>query len=94
MTAPDATAIDVHLADGGHVIVSFADPRAGVDPAFDEIIAALIEADGSEHDLERAVVERAAAGGLTARVSATHHPTTVLIETIAETGHADADLDH
>jgi hypothetical protein len=80
MTAANDGAIEVHLADGGHVIVAFADPAAGTDPACDEILAALIHADGTEHDLERSIVDRAVAGGLSATVSATHSPTTVLIE--------------
>ena len=84
MTAPDRDAIDVHLADGGHVIVSFADPAVSADPACDQIVAALIQADGTEHDLETAIVEQAAAGGLSARVSGTHHPTTVVIGSTAD----------
>jgi len=89
MTAPDPDAIDVHLADGGHVIVSFADPAASADPACDQIVAALIQADGTEHDLEAAIVERAAAGGLSARVSVTHHPTTVVIGSTVDADRPD-----
>jgi hypothetical protein len=72
--------IDVHLADGGHVIVDFEDPLACEGPAGDAILAALIGADGSEHDLEQAIVEEARVGGLIASVSTGRHPTTVFIE--------------
>jgi hypothetical protein len=72
--------IDVHLADGGHVIVDFEDPLAIDGPAGDAILAALIGADGSEHDLEQAIVEEARYGGLIASVSTARHPTTVVIE--------------
>jgi hypothetical protein len=72
--------IAVLLADGGHVIVDFEDPGAGDGPAGDGIISALIHAEGSERDLEQAIVEEARAVGLVASVSASHHPTTVVIE--------------
>jgi hypothetical protein len=72
--------IDVHLADGGHVIVDFEDPVAVEGPAGDAILGALIHAEGSEHDLERAIVAEARVCGLTASVSTAHHPTTVVIE--------------
>ena len=72
--------IAVLLADGGHVIVDFEDANASEGPVGDGIIAALIHAEGSEHDLEQAIVEEARAGGLVASVSASHHPTTVVIE--------------
>ena len=72
--------IAVHLADGGHDIVDFEDPGAGDSPAGDGIISALIHAEGSERDLEQAIVAQARAGGFVASVSAAHHPTTVVIE--------------
>jgi hypothetical protein len=72
--------IDVLLADGGHVIVDFEDRVAVECPAGEAILATLIQADGSEHDLEHAIVEEARAGGLIASVSAARHPTTVVIE--------------
>lgn len=83
--ARDGT-IDVHLADGGHVVVAFADPRAEADPGCDGIVTALIHADGTEHDLERAIVDRATAAGLSATVSTTHHPTVVRIDAMSADG--------
>ena len=88
MTAPDPDAIDVHLADGGHVIVSFADEGTSTDPACDGIVGALIEADGTEQELGKAIVQRALEGGLDARISATSHPTVVRIRS------GPAALDH
>jgi hypothetical protein len=72
--------IDVHLADGGHVIVDFDDSVVIEGPARDAIVAALIRAEGSEHDLEQAIVAEARVCGLVASVSTAHHPTTVVIE--------------
>jgi hypothetical protein len=72
--------IDVHLADGGHVIVDFEDPIAVEGPAGDAILGALIHAEGSERDLEQAIVAEARVCGLTASVSTARHPTTVVIE--------------
>jgi hypothetical protein len=89
MTAGET--IDVHLADGGHVIVAFADPSMEADPGCDGIVTELIHADGSEHDLERAVVDRAAAAGLSATVSTGRHPTIVVIDRPIATDGVDAD---
>ena len=72
--------IDVLLADGGHVIVEFEDSVVVECPAGDAILATLIQADGTEHDLEHAIVEEARVGGLIASVSTARHPTTVVIE--------------
>lgn len=81
MTGPNDPSIEVHLADGGHVIVDFADAGTEADPRCDAILAELIIADGSEQDLERSIVERATAGGLTAEVSTLPHATIVRIDT-------------
>jgi hypothetical protein len=83
MSGVDDDAIDVHLADGGHVIVAFADGPSAADGAGDGILSALIHAQGTEHDLEQAIVVEATAAGFRASVSATHHPTTVVIESAA-----------
>ena len=80
MRPPSGGPIDVLLANGGHVIVDFEDPVAVDCPAGDAILATLIQADGSEHDLEHAIVEEARAGGLIASVSTARHSTTVIIE--------------
>jgi hypothetical protein len=82
MSLVDDDAIDVHLADGGHVIVTFADGQSAAEAAEDGILSALIHAQGTEHDLEQAIVVEAVAAGFTASVSATHHPTTVVIESV------------
>jgi hypothetical protein len=80
VTTPRTVPIEVHLADGGQVVVAFADARTEADPACDRIVAELIHADGTERDLERAVVERAVEAGLSATVSVTRHPTVVRID--------------
>jgi hypothetical protein len=57
---PPAAAVDgpieVHLPDGGHVVLAFADAgtRLGVG---DRLIATLLRADGSEDDVGRAIQE-------------------------------------
>jgi len=56
MTAPSVAdgPIEVHLPDGGHVVLAFTDPgtRVGVG---DQLIATMLRVDGSEHDVERAL---------------------------------------
>jgi hypothetical protein len=69
--------IEVHLPDGGHVIVSFADAMARVNSGI--VIASLLAASGSEQDVERAIARDVASVGLRCRVSARRHPTIVSI---------------
>jgi hypothetical protein len=77
----DATGpLDVHLADGGHVIIAFGDEPARIAATNDGVFEAVIHADGSEGDLERAIVAEATADGLAVHVSGSHHPTTLVIE--------------
>jgi hypothetical protein len=69
--------IQLHLPDGGHVIVDFADAAARADGSL--LVDALIAADGSEQDVGRAILEDLAGSGLTASVSDTHRPTVVVV---------------
>jgi hypothetical protein len=82
MSRPAADgSIDVLLADGGHIVVDFEDGvvARAESWAADEIVAVLVETDGSEEDVERAIVEEAEAYGLTTSTRSEHHTTTVTI---------------
>jgi hypothetical protein len=71
--------IELHLADGGHVIVAFADPAARDGEIGDAFVAAILEVDGGERDVERAICHEAADLGLHCAVSASRHPTVLVI---------------
>jgi hypothetical protein len=75
----DDHAIELHLPDGGHVIVSIEDATSALDVAADQLIATLLRADGGEHEVERALVETARALGLVCIASTEHHPTVLSI---------------
>ena len=77
---PDETPMEVDLPDGGRLIVSFADDEARSCEGASEIAAALIRVDGSEGELERAVVDEAERHGLRCSVSGSRHPTTVVVQ--------------
>jgi hypothetical protein len=83
MSVPPATEgpIDVHLSDGGHVIVTFGSADARTAATGDGMLAVLLDVDGSEDELERAILDEAEACGLRASTSGSRHPTTVVIET-------------
>jgi len=72
--------IDVHLSNGGHVIVAFGDADARSAATGDGMLAVLLDVDGSEDELKHAIVEEAEACGLRASTSDGRHPTTVVIE--------------
>ena len=81
MTLPaDDGPIDVHLSNGGHVIVTFADAHARTAATGDGMLAVLLDVDGSEDELERAITAEAEACGLRWSTSDHRHPTTVIIE--------------
>jgi hypothetical protein len=69
--------IELHLPDGGHLIVSFEDAMARVNSGI--VIASLLGASGSEQDVERAIARDVASVGLRCSVSAGRHPTIVSI---------------
>lgn len=79
---PEEEPIEVDLPDGGVVIVSFGDTQARCGDGGAMIATALVMADGSEGDLERAVVHEADRHGLRSSVSSTSRARTVLVETI------------
>ena len=68
--------IELHLPDGGHVIVSFADPIAVADGS--GVVDTLLSGD-TERDVERAIVNDLKGSDLTCTVSADHHPTVIVI---------------
>ena len=71
--------IEVHLPDGGHVIVAIQDRAIRSSAVCDELIHTLVWTDGSEHDIERAIVAEAQAFGLRCTTSSGHHSTIVTI---------------
>jgi hypothetical protein len=78
VTGPASSApIEVHLPDGGHLIVSFADAIARVNSGI--VIESLLNASGSEQDVERTIAREVASVGLRCSVSAGRHPTIVSI---------------
>ena len=79
---PDEEPIEVDLPGGGVIIVSFGDTEARRGDGGEMIATALVTVDGSEGDLERAVVHEADRHGLRSSVSTTRRARTVLIETI------------
>jgi hypothetical protein len=78
--SPDAVEepIEVHLADGGRVVVAFANARSRVQ-ASDQLIDAILHAEGSEHDIERAIEDGIRALGLRCRCSTGRSPTVIVI---------------
>jgi hypothetical protein len=78
-TAAGHGAIELHLADGGQVVLTIdeAAARSGVD--CDGLIEVLLRVDGSEQDVERAIQAAAEDLGLHC-VSSSRHPTIVVIE--------------
>lgn len=78
--SPDAAEepIEVHLADGGRVVVSFANARSRLQ-ASDQLIETILHAEGSEHDVERAIEEGILALGLPCRCSTGRSPTVIVI---------------
>ena len=79
MTAPTggSTPIEVHLPDGGHVIVAFADAAARGNS--NVVVEALLDAWGSEVDVGRAIARDVADAGLDCSISDDRHPTILTI---------------
>ena len=75
---PAEEPIEIHLADGGRVVVAFANARSRVQ-ASDQLIEAILGADGSEHDIERAIEDGVVAIGLRCRCSTGRSPTVIVI---------------
>ncbi len=76
---PSQKPIEVHLADGGHVIVSITDAPTRLGSDADDLVAVLVQTDGSERDVERAIRAEATELGLDCASSATDHPTIIVI---------------
>jgi hypothetical protein len=76
---PTAQPIEVHLADGGHVIVSITDAPTRHGSEADDLVAVLVQTDGSERDVERAIRAEATELGLDCASSTTDHPTIIVI---------------
>jgi hypothetical protein len=78
MNAPETEPIEVHLSDGGRVIVAFADASARL-RASDQLVETLLRVDGSEHDLEEAITRDVGGLGLGCTTSTGRKPTTIVI---------------
>jgi hypothetical protein len=76
---PEDAPMEVDLPDGGRVIVAFADVEARMGDGGIGIVTAMVWQDGSEAELERAIVAVAEGHGLRCSVSDTRHPTTVVV---------------
>jgi hypothetical protein len=74
----DTDPIELLLDDGGRVIVDFATESAIVGYG-DAIVETMLETDGNETDVERAIRTQAADLGVAVSVSAGHHPTVLVI---------------
>lgn len=78
MSAGDSAPIEVHLADGGHVIIDFADPAARVS-ACDRVVETILGMNGSESDLQQAISADADNLGLSCSSSEGRHPTVIIV---------------
>jgi hypothetical protein len=70
--------IEVHLEDGGHVIVSFTDSASRLE-ASDMVAELLVLTSGSEGDLEHAIRSEASGRGLICSSSPNRHPTVIIV---------------
>lgn len=77
-TPGESAPIEVRLADGGHVIVAFADPPTR-SVAGDAVAELVVRISGSEQELEDAIRSGAEALGLTCTCSASRHPTVIMV---------------
>jgi hypothetical protein len=77
--AGDGRPIELHLPDGGHLIVSIEDRLTRLSSDGDSLVDALLRTDGSEQEIEREIQAIADALGLRCLVSSTRHPTVVVL---------------
>jgi hypothetical protein len=70
--------IELHLPDGGHVIVTFAEASLRSDAAT-VVVDTLVTADGTEAEIGRAISELAEDLGLSATESPDRHPTVIVV---------------
>jgi hypothetical protein len=78
--------IEVHLPDGGHVIVVIQDQMTRLSGDCDELVPTLLRADGTEQDVERAIREQAADLGIECTSSPNQHPTVILLRAEQRSG--------
>lgn len=76
MTGP-ASPIEVHLPDGGHLIVSFADAIARANSGL--VVEALLSSSGTTEDVERSVARDLADAGLRCSTQPGSHATILSI---------------
>jgi hypothetical protein len=70
--------IEVHLADGGRIIVSFVDILSR-NQASDQLITTILRVDGSEQEVEQAIEDDIRALGLSCTSSTGRGPTEIVI---------------
>jgi hypothetical protein len=75
----DPNAIELHLPDGGHVILSIEDPVTRLGADGDQLIDVLIHTEGAECDVERALTGTAERLDLRCVSSTSQHPTVIAI---------------
>ena len=70
--------IELHLPDGGHLIVTIADANLHRE-ATTVLVDTLVTADGTEAEIGRAISELAEDLGLSVTESADRHPTVIVV---------------
>ena len=85
MTRPDGSAPLEIEAPGGRVVVRFADPGAATGSTTIEAAVAMTRRNGPIGEIEGVIVAEAARLGLTAVVTGTRHPTTIVVSSRAAT---------
>jgi hypothetical protein len=78
-TAGDDAPIEIHLPDGGHLILSIEDRLIRLSADGDPLIETVLRSGGSEQDLEREIQATADQLGLRCLASTTRHPTVLII---------------
>ncbi len=78
MTSGEDGPIELQLPDGGQILMTFEDDAARNGEDGVELVGALVRADGSERDIERAIRAEAGGLGLTCE-SSSEHPTVIVI---------------
>lgn len=76
---PGSQSIELHLPDGGHVVMSIEDPAARSSGICDDLVQVLVRAEGTERDVERTIRAEAAVLGLDCSSSTMDHSTLIVV---------------
>jgi hypothetical protein len=88
--AGDSAPVEVHLPDGGHIVVGFSDATARA-VGCDLVVELLLRSSGSEREIQRAIVDRARAVGLTCNAIPGQRPTVIVISPASPRSSRDLD---